>query len=149
LPGEFELKRDVAGGRRSVAPGDGRGASAAVIWPSQCNAVNVQRVEPTDLTIKILQEIRDEQRATRGELSATRTQLSDRIGHLADESRQTREVFTQRFEVIETALRDMAEQLVMLGRGVKVALESRSAGDRRVDDLERRIADLEKERQPH
>lgn len=75
--------------------------------------------------MKILQEIRDEQRATRTEL-----------GHLTHETRNARQMFEKRFdmvdkrfEVIETSLRDVAEQLVMVARGVKVAIEARSAGD--------------------
>ena len=49
-----------------------------------------------------------------------------------------------RFEAIETALRDMAQQLVVLGRGIKVALEHRANIDSQVEDHERRIASIEK-----
>ena len=52
--------------------------------------------------------------------------------------------FTARFEVIEATLKDLAEQMVMLARGVKTALEVRG----RMDDIERRLAEVEK-RQPH
>ena len=90
-------------------------------------------MEPTDLTIRILQEIRDEQRATRTELKAEIREVNDRLG-----------TFNARFEVVETALRDMAEQLVMLARGIKSALEARSDVDRRISDCERRLDLLEK-----
>jgi hypothetical protein len=83
-------------------------------------------VEPTDLTVRILQEIRDDVRGLR------------------DEQRATREAADARFETIETALRDMAQQLVILGRGIKVALERRSSTDERLDDYERRLAEVEK-----
>lgn len=99
-------------------------------------------MEPTDLTIQLLQEIRDEQRITR-------TELAGRIDALAVETRSGREMAAARFEVIEHALRDMAEQLVMVGRAIKVSLESRSVGDRRLEELERRVAELEKQRTPH
>lgn len=42
------------------------------------------------------------------------------------ESEAARRESNQRFEVIETALRDVAEQLVMLSRGVKIAIEVRA-----------------------
>ena len=48
-----------------------------------------------------------------------------------------------RFEVIETALRDMAEQLVMHGRALKVLLDDRSTSNHRFDSLESRVAALE------
>jgi hypothetical protein len=66
-------------------------------------------MEPTDLTIRILQEIRDEQRATRTELKAEIREVNDRLGTM-------NQGFNARFEVVETTLRDMAEQLVMLAR---------------------------------
>jgi hypothetical protein len=54
---------------------------------------------------------------------------------------------TTRFEVVESTLRDPAEQLVMLGRAVKTALEKRSDMQARLDEHERRIAALE-QREP-
>jgi hypothetical protein len=79
--------------------------------------------------VRILQEIRDEQRATRTELGARFDAVGSSVENLAEESRATRHEFAQRFHIIETALRDMAEQLVMLGKG--------------------RVAELEKSRDPH
>jgi phage shock protein A len=49
-----------------------------------------------------------------------------------------------RFEVIESTLRDLAQQLVVLGRAVKVAIEERRGTADRFDTLEQRVADLEK-----
>ena len=59
------------------------------------------------------------------------------LREIRDEQRATRE------EMRETAIRDMAEQLVMLARGIRTALDSRSSTDARVDDLERRVSGLE------
>ncbi|MBI3180810.1 MAG: hypothetical protein HYZ28_01565 [Myxococcales bacterium] len=101
-------------------------------------------MEPTDLTIGILQEIRDEQRATRGELREVRGELHELRGDL----RQAIERSDARFEVIETVLRDMAQQLVLLARGVIVALEARPSMEERLLEIERRLAELEK-RQTH
>ena len=87
-------------------------------------------MEPTDLTIRILQEIRDEIR-TQGDRTDKRFDQMDK-----------------RFEVLETTLRDLAEQMVMLARGVKTALEVRGSVEKRLDDYEQRLADIEK-RLPH
>lgn len=92
-------------------------------------------MEPTDLTVRILQEIRDDVRGLREEQRSTR-----------DEQRSFQQSANTRFEAIETALRDMAEQLVMLARGVKTALEVRGDADRRFDELERRLKALEADR---
>jgi methyl-accepting chemotaxis protein len=104
-----------------------------------------------DLTIKILQGIRDDLqksnadsnerfRELRTEMNARFEQVNDRFEQVNDRFDQA----NQRFEIIETSLRDMAEQLVMLARGVKTALEIRANVDRRMDDYESRLAVLEK-----
>ena len=89
-------------------------------------AVKVKRMEPENLTVRLLQEIRDEVRRS------------------SDKSEVRFEKMDQRFEVIETSLRDLAQQMVMLARGIKTALEHRTNVDGRLDDAERRLADLEK-----
>lgn len=94
-------------------------------------------MEPTDLTVRILQEIRDDLRGVREEQRGTREEL-----------RAMRGEHLQRFELIETTLKDLAEQMVMLARGVKVALETRANVEGRLDNHEQRLKDLEK-RQPH
>jgi len=107
---------------------DGRGGAILVV------------VEPTDLTVRILQEIRDDIRGSREEQRGLREEQRG----LREEQRAAREAADVRFEAIETALRDMAQQLVILGRGIKVALERRSSTDDRLDDHERRLAEVEK-----
>ncbi len=67
-------------------------------------------MEPTDLTVKILQEIREEIRGTNSRM--------DKLGADMD----------ARFEVIETTLRDLAGQMVILARGIKD--RTRSSFDR-------------------
>jgi hypothetical protein len=96
-------------------------------------------VEPTDLTIQILREIRDEQRATRVELGGRIETLSSRLDVMNSH-------FGARFEVIETTLRDLAEQMVMMGRGLKTALASRTVFEKRLEDHERRLVQIEKRR---
>ena len=85
-------------------------------------------MKPTDLTVRILQDIREE------------------IHGLREEQREFREESLARFEAIESTLRDLAEQLVMLARGVKVAIEQRGKTDDRIRKLERRVTTLEKRR---
>lgn len=101
-------------------------------------------MEPTDLTIRILQEIRDEIR-TQGDRTDKRFEQMDRRFEQMD---KRFEQMDTRFEVLETTLRDLAEQMVMLARGVKSALEVRANVEKRLDDYEQRLADIEK-RVPH
>jgi len=79
----------------------------------------------SDLSVRILQEIRDELRLSR------------------EEQKTFREEANTRFEVLETTLRDLAQQLVILSRGVKTAIESRTSSDQRLAELERRLEALE------
>lgn len=93
-------------------------------------------MEPTDLTVRLLQELRDGQKAMRDEMREGREELREDL-------REGRERADQRFEVIETTLRDLAEQMVMMTRAVKVALESRAGNESRLDDHEKRLRALE------
>ncbi len=92
-------------------------------------------MESTDLTIRVLQDIRDEIRGLRTEQRQFRE----------EQKTFSRDVAT-RFEVVEGALKDLAEQLVMLARGVKVAVEQRPRTEERLADLESRVGELEKRR---
>lgn len=90
-------------------------------------------MEPTDVTVSILRDIREEIRGLREEQRGFREELG-----------QFREVTLARFEVIETTLRDLAEQLVLLARAVKVAIESRDKAEQRFEAIEARLASLER-----
>ena len=90
-------------------------------------------MEPADLTVRILQEIREEIRG-----------LRDDQRNFREELRDFREETATRFEVLETTLRDLAQQLVVLARGVKVAIEQRGNVDARLDDHEQRLLELER-----
>jgi chromosome segregation ATPase len=93
-------------------------------------------MEPENMTIRLLQEIRDEVRRS-----------SDKTEVRFEKMDQRFEKMDQRFEIIETTLRDLAQQMVLLARGIKTALESRAGVDRRIDEVERRVTLLE-EKQP-
>lgn len=77
--------------------------------------------------IKVLRTNRD----TNQRLDAMRTDTNERLDAMRAESEAARRESNQRYEVIETALRDVAEQLVMLSRGVKVAIEVRAGVEQR------------------
>ncbi|MDX2011809.1 MAG: hypothetical protein SFW67_16570 [Myxococcaceae bacterium] len=97
-------------------------------------------METSDLTIRVLQEIRDGIRVTNERLE--RSEARAEVRHA--EVTQQFLVMNQRFEVIETTLRDLAEQLVMLARGVKTAVENRGLVEQRLEEHARRLAELEK-----
>jgi predicted nuclease with TOPRIM domain len=92
-------------------------------------------VKATDLTVRILQDIREEIHGLREEQREFR-----------EEQRAFRDQTFARFEAVETTLRDLAEQLVMLARGVKVAIDRQTKVDDRFRKIERRVAALEKRR---
>jgi chromosome segregation ATPase len=90
-------------------------------------------MEPENHTIRLLQEIRDEVRRS-----------SDKTEVRFEKMDQHFEKMDQRSEAIETTLRDLAQQMVMLARGIKTALEHRTSVDNRLDGVEQRLSDLEK-----
>ncbi len=104
-------------------------------------------MEPTDLTIKILQEIRDEQRATRVELKSEISGLREEMSGLRQDLHEHIIRTDARFETIESTLKDLAEQMVMLARGIRSALDVRADHERRLVEVERRVDAIEKD--PH
>ena len=96
----------------------------------------LRRMTDNALTIKVLQGIRED-------LQRSNRESAERFESARAEQASSRAESNQRFEVIKTALRDVAEQLVMLSRGVKAAIDVRAGIEKRVDDHERRIAELE------
>lgn len=97
-----------------------------------------------DLTVQILQEIRDELRASRDEHRIELRELRDEFRASRDEQRARAELVDQRFEVIETSLRDFAQQLVMLSRGMTSLLENRAGSEERFEALEQRVEAVER-----
>jgi hypothetical protein len=93
-------------------------------------------VEPENLTVRILQGIRED-------LNEKLGAVSDKLDRFHEDQQQFNRTALERFEVIETQMRDLAEQLVVLGRGIKIPIEGRSRHEGRIDDLERRHPPLE------
>ncbi|MBI2376131.1 MAG: hypothetical protein HYV07_19215 [Deltaproteobacteria bacterium] len=88
-------------------------------------------MEATDLTVRILQEIRDELRAQREDMRAQREDMRAQ----REEQQKTNAEFIARFETIETSLRDVAEQLLRAqhlledrGHGLSLARSSFESG---------------------
>jgi signal recognition particle GTPase len=100
-----------------------------------------------DLTIKILQGIREDLQRSNAENATRFEKIDQRFEALTTNMNERFDSLTtstnQRFEVIETVLRDMSEQMVMQSRGIRVAIEARAQLESRVEDHERRIAGLE------
>lgn len=110
-------------------------------------------MEPADLTVQILREIREDLRGLREDNKGLREDsrsLREDFRALREDNRAAREDFQSfaqqavfRFEAMETTLRDLAQQMVMLARGVKVAIEGRGDVETRLEDVERRLAAIE------
>lgn len=68
-------------------------------------------MEPENLTVRLLQEIRDELRRSTEKAGLHFEKVDQRF----EQIEQRFEHMDQRFEVIETTLRDLAQQMVLLG----------------------------------
>jgi archaellum component FlaC len=102
-------------------------------------------MEPENLTIRLLQEIRDEVRRSSDKTEVRFEKMDQRF----EKMDQRFEKMDQRFEIIETTLRDLAHQMVLLARGIKTALESRPEVDGRLTEVERRVSELEAKQSGH
>jgi archaellum component FlaC len=97
-----------------------------------------------DLTTKVLVEIRDEIRTTRTVLEGELGELRTEFGGLRSEFHDFRGEATERFGILESALRDLAQQMNLLARATRVGMEKRQHSDGRIDDLEQRVEQLER-----
>ena len=97
----------------------------------------------SDITVEILKDIRDDSRGVRTELReeihGVRTELREELGSVRAELR----VHTERFGVVEGALRDLAEQQRFVVRYTKAIAERDSRLEGRVSSLESRVDKLE------
>lgn len=105
--------------------------------------------EPIDLSVRVLEQIRDELRAQREETRGLREDFrglrGDFQGLRGDVQANTEQIALQntRMEIIETTLLDVAGQIVMMSRGLKHAIEARTRDDARLEDHELRLRQLE------
>jgi hypothetical protein len=105
-------------------------------------------MQPTDVTIEILQGIRDEIRETRGELRTTRTELSNRIDETNVRLYEMRTELSRRIVESEvrtaTAITDLAGTV----REMTDVLRSQNDLRPRVERCERDIAELKRRSGP-
>ncbi len=100
-------------------------------------------MEPTDLTIKILQEIRDNTARGFSELREEMRRTNDRLEQFQIQTSERFDMVDERFVIVETALRDMAEQLVIHSRGIRTLIETREKTEDRLERLDARVTALE------
>ena len=100
----------------------------------------------SDLTVAILREIRDEIRTTNSKLDTTNgridavgEELSARIDGAREELSARIDVTNSRLEVVETTLRDLAGQQVMLTRYMKNFVDRHDSLEERVTRVEARL----------
>ena len=103
-------------------------------------------MEPTDITIEILREIRDEIRNTNGRIDGVRDELratNNELRTTKDETNARFDTFTRR--QTETEIRLATEIIAVAGavREVRDVLREDLALRARVDDHERRISAME------
>jgi hypothetical protein len=90
-------------------------------------------MEPTDLTIEILKDIRNETRKTNERVDALERTVTKEIGSVRDEARQTEVRLATELVAVAGAVRE-----------VRDLLREDRALRQRVDDHERRIAAMER-----
>lgn len=95
-------------------------------------------MEPENLTVRVLMDIRDEMRGMREDITGMRADIHG----LREEQIHTNE----RLAVVETVLVDVATQMRFLGRSMGVSRVARRRHEQRLEDLERRVGDLERKR---
>src|SRR5262245_9171466 len=97
----------------------------------------------SDMTVEILKDIRDDIRGVRSELreeiQSVRIELREELSGVRSELR----IHTERFGVVEAALRDLAEQQRFVVRYTKALAERDSRLEGRVSSLESRVDKLE------
>jgi septal ring factor EnvC (AmiA/AmiB activator) len=92
-----------------------------------------------DLVVEQLKLLRGDVQGLRGDVNARLDQTNARL----DQTNARLDQTNARLETVETTLRDLAQQMVMLTRAVHVTLEQRRDTDRAIDDLRARVEALE------
>jgi predicted nuclease with TOPRIM domain len=95
-------------------------------------------MEPENLTVRVLMDIRDEMRGMRADLVEVKGELVEMKDELVN--------VNARLATVETTLRDTNEHVRFIGRSMGVLRVGRHRHEKRLDDLERRVGDLERGR---
>jgi chromosome segregation ATPase len=102
-------------------------------------------MEPENLTVRVLMDIRDEMRGMRADLVEVKGELVEVKGELVEMKDELVNV-NARLATVETTLRDTNEHVRFIGRSMGVLRGGRHRHEKRLDDLERRVGDLERGR---
>ena len=98
-------------------------------------------MEPENLTLRILGEMREEMRAMRAELGGEIRGLKEDIREIRDHLG----VVDERLSVIEDTMVDLASQVHILGRGTRVTLDAKKRHEALIADIDRRVTAIERE----
>lgn len=96
-----------------------------------------------DLTVAVLREIRDAVRTTNDKLDQTRDAVrttNDKLDQTRVELGQRIDETNQRLDVVETTLKDLAGQQLILTRYIKNVVDRH---DQAIDELRERVTRLE------
>ena len=102
-------------------------------------------MEPENITVRVLKEIRDEVRGVREEVAGVREEQV----RMREEQVRMREELTNvgaRITVVEGAVVDIADQLRFIGKSIGVSRVARRKHETRISNLERRVSALESKR---
>ena len=109
-------------------------------------------MEPENLTVRVLIEIRDEMRGMRGDIVEMKGEIVDMKGEIVEIKGEIVAIkdelvnLNERVATVGTTMEDLAAQVRFIGRSMGVLRASRRGHGKRIDDLERRVGDLERNR---
>jgi hypothetical protein len=106
-------------------------------------------MEPENLTLRILGEMREEMREMRQESATDIRELKADVRSVKDHLGvvdQRLAVVDQRLGVIEDTMLDVASQVHVLGRATRVTLDAKKRHEALIADIDRRVTELERQR---
>ncbi len=115
-------------------------------WQGSLLNCKEMSMAPSDITVEILKDIRDEIRGVRGEvrdLRADTNQRLDATNQRLDVTNQRLDATNQRLGLVEATLLDLAEQQRFVVRYTKAISERGTSLEPRVSALETRVEKLE------
>lgn len=109
-------------------------------------------MDPENLTVRVLMDIRDEMRGLRGDVTDMREEvrgLRTDVVDIREEVRGLRSEVThigERLALTDNLLVDVGGQLRMMGRSMGVTRAAKRRHETRLDALELRVSELERKR---
>ncbi len=103
-------------------------------------------MDPTDLSIEILQGIRNDLRESTEAAREDRKRLEEQMNARFEQMDRRFEQVDRRFEVVESTLTDLAEQMVFHSKALRTLLDRSDRDELRYRDLDQRVTALEEAR---